>query len=183
MCEKRYAVMHLMLSLILLLQISPMTIFDFTSDSDISDWRTVDDTVMGGVSDGGFRISEEGHGLYSGHVSTDNNGGFSSLRYRMPSIRIEGNSKAIIRLKGDGKTYQFRTKTEQYDRHSYVTSFQTSGEWEEIEIELHAMKPQWRGRQLNMVDYPAEMLSEIAILIGNKREEDFRLELDWIRLE
>ena len=33
-----------------------------------------------------------------------------------------------------------------------------------------------------MADYPAEMLSEIAILIGNKREEDFALELDWIEL-
>jgi len=175
--------MHLMLFLILLLQTSPMTLFDFTSDSDIADWRTVDDTVMGGRSDGDFWLNEEGHGLYIGRVSTDNNGGFSSLRYRMPTIRIEGKTKAIFRLKGDGKTYQFRAKTDNYDRHSYVTSFQTSGEWEEIEIELHAMKPQWRGRQLNMVDYPAEVLSEIAILIGNKRAEKFRLELDWIRLE
>jgi hypothetical protein len=172
-----------MLFLTLLIQTSPMTIFDFTSGSDITDWRTVDDTVMGGVSDGGFQLSEDGHGLYTGHVSLDNNGGFSSLRYRMPSIRIEGNTKAQLRIKGDGKAYQFRTKTDGYDRHSYVASFQTSGEWETIEIELGAMKPQWRGRRLNMEDYPAEMLSEIAILIGNKREEDFRLELDWIRLE
>ena len=159
-----------------------MTIFDFTPDSDISDWRTVDDTVMGGVSDGNFKLNEEGHGLYSGSVSLDNNGGFSSLRYRMPSIRIEGATKAVLRLKGDGKTYQFRTKTDDYDRHSYVSNFETSGEWEEVEIELHKMKPQWRGRRLDMADYPAEMLSEIAILIGNKREEDFALELDWIEL-
>jgi len=73
-----------------------MTIFDFTPDSDISDWRTVDDTVMGGVSDGNFKLNEEGHGLYSGSVSLDNNGGFSSLRYRMPSIRIEGAAAASI---------------------------------------------------------------------------------------
>jgi NADH dehydrogenase [ubiquinone] 1 alpha subcomplex assembly factor 1 len=45
------------------------------------------------------------------------------------------------------------------------------------------MKPQFRGRVLNLPDYPAEMLSEVAILIGNKEEEDFRLALDWIRLE
>ena len=172
-----------MLSIILLIQTNPMTIFDFTPDSDISDWRTVDDTVMGGVSDGNFKLSEEGHGVYSGSVSLDNNGGFSSLRYRMPSIRIEGSTKAVLRLKGDGKTYQFRTKTDDYDRHSYVRNFETSGEWEEVEIELKTMKPQWRGRRLDMADYPAEMLSEIAILIGNKKEEDFALELDWIKLK
>lgn len=160
-----------------------MTLFDFTPDADISNWRTVDDTVMGGVSDGNFHLSEEGHGVYSGSVSLDNNGGFSSLRYRMPSIRIEGATKAVLRLKGDGKTYQFRTKTDDYDRHSYVRTFQTSGEWEEVEIELRTMKPQWRGRRLDMADYPAEMLSELAILIGNKRAEDFRLELDWIKLK
>ena len=161
---------------------APMTLFDFTPDSDLSDWRTVDDTVMGGVSDGHFRLNEAGHGEYAGHVSTRNNGGFSSLRYRMPTVRIEGLTKAVLRLRGDGKSYQFRTKTSDSDRHSYVAVLQTSGEWEEVEIDLRAMKPQFRGRRLDLADYPAELLSEVAILIGNKREEDFKLELDWIEL-
>ncbi|WP_246144077.1 CIA30 family protein [Neolewinella aurantiaca] len=169
--------------LLLLFQLPPMIIFDFTPDADLTNWRTVDDTVMGGVSEGSFGLSEDGHGLYTGHVSLDNNGGFSSLRYRMPGTRIDGFTKAVIRLKGDGRAYQFRTKTNEDHRHSYVYNFQTSGEWEEVEIELRAMKPQWRGRRLDREDYPAEVLSEVAILIGNKQEEDFRLELDWIRLE
>lgn len=160
-----------------------MTLFDFTPKSDISDWRTVDDTVMGGRSDGHFRLNENGHGEYSGRVSLENNGGFSSLRYRMPTIRIEGKMKVRIRLRGGGERYQFRTKTSDYDRHSYVTYFETSGEWEEIVLELKTMAPQFRGRSLDMENYPAEMLSEIAILIGNKKEQEFKLELDWLRLE
>jgi len=160
-----------------------MTLFDFTPDSDIRNWRTVDDTVMGGRSAGNFRINEDGHGEYSGYVSLENNGGFSSLRYRMPTIRIEGLTTAVIRLKGDGKRYQFRTKTSDQDRYSYVVHFQTSGKWEEIELDLRTMKPKFRGRALEMEDYPAEMLSEIAILIGNKEEQDFRLALDWIELK
>jgi hypothetical protein len=159
-----------------------MTLFDFTPESDIRNWVTVDDTVMGGRSDGHFRLNEEGHGEYSGHVSLENNGGFSSLRFRMPTIRIEGAEKIVLRVRGDGKRYQFRTKTSDYDRHSYVAYFDTSGEWEEIGLELKEMKPQFRGRVLNMDDYPAELLSEIAILIGNKEEQDFMLELDWVRL-
>lgn len=159
-----------------------MTLFDFTSESDISNWRTVDDTVMGGVSDGNFRINEDGHGEYAGHVSTKNNGGFSSLRYRMPTIRIEGNTRAVLRIKGDGKKYQFRTKSSDEERFSYVIEFTTSGEWEEVELDLRAMAPQFRGQKLRRPNYPAEMLSEIAVLIGNKEEEDFRMEIDWIRL-
>ncbi len=176
--------MPLLLCLILLnVQPTPMTIFDFTPTSDISNWRTVDDTVMGGRSDGHFRLNEDGHGEYSGRVSLENNGGFSSLRYRMPTIRIEGKTKVRLRLRGDGKRYQFRVKTSDYDRHSYVTYFETSGEWQEVELELKTMKPQFRGRSLNMDNYPAEMVSELAILIGNKKEQTFKLELDWLRLE
>ncbi len=159
-----------------------MTLFDFTPDSDIRDWVTVDDTVMGGVSNGNFRLDEAGHGVYSGLVSLENNGGFSSLRYRMPAIRIAGCSKATLRVKGDGKRYQFRAKTSDFDRHSYVGYFETSGEWEEVDIELSTLRPQFRGRKLDLPNYPVEMLSEIALLIGNKKEEEFTLLLDWIKL-
>lgn len=159
-----------------------MRLFDFTPDSDIRNWVTVDDTVMGGVSNGRFYLDEEGHGVYTGHVSLDNNGGFSSLRYRMPTIRVAGYSKATLRVKGDGKRYQFRAKTSDSDRHSYVGYFDTSGAWEEVEIDLHLLQPQFRGMRLNLPDYPVELLTQVAILIGNKREEDFTLLLDWIKL-
>lgn len=175
--------MPFLLLLVFLTQTPTMTLFDFTTESDISDWTTVDDTVMGGRSDGRFRLNAAGHGEYTGHVSLENNGGFSSLRYRMPTIRIQGLTKAVLRVKGDGKRYQFRTKTSDYDRHSYVTHFETTGDWQEITLDLITMKPQFRGRSLDLPDYPAEMLSEVAILIGNKEEQDFRLVLDWIRLD
>ncbi len=161
----------------------PMTLFDFTPDADISDWVTVDDTVMGGRSAGRFQLNAAGHGEYSGNVSLENNGGFSSLRYRMPTIRVEGFTKATLRLKGDGKRYQFRTKSSAGDRHSYVGYFTTTGDWETVEILLKELQPQFRGRKLDLPDYPAVTLAEVAILIGNKKEQAFRLELDWIKLE
>jgi hypothetical protein len=160
-----------------------MTLFDFTSASDISAWATVDDTVMGGRSDGQFRLNEEGHGVYSGHVSLENNGGFSSLRYRFSPTRVEGFTKARIRLKGDGKRYQFRVKSKALDRHSYIAYFDTSGDWEEIEIVLKKLRPTFRGRALEMPNYGAEMMTELAFLIGNKAEQDFELLLDRIVLE
>lgn len=174
--------MQAVLITILITISSSMTLFDFTAEGNINDWRVVDDGVMGGLSQGQFSLSEEGHGYYRGYVSLANNGGFSSLRYRMPTIRVEGFNKLSIRLKGDGKRYQIRVKSEQWDRHSYKGEFVTSGEWEEIVIPLVKLQPTFRGRSLNMPGYPVETLAEVAFLIGNKEEEDFALLLDWIRL-
>ena len=55
-----------------------MTLFNFTADSDISNWKILDDVVMGGRSDGNFKMNTEGHGEYTGRVSLKNNGGFSN---------------------------------------------------------------------------------------------------------
>ncbi len=160
-----------------------MMIFEFTPDSDLSNWIIVDDVVMGGRSNGQFQINDEGHGWFHGYVSTENYGGFSSVRFNCGLLKIHEFKTVEIRLKGDAKSYQFRCKTDRYDRHSYIHDFQTSGNWETIEIPLGEMKPRFRGRQLNMPDYPANFVEEMAILIGNKKNEDFSLQIDYIRLK
>lgn len=160
-----------------------MTLFDFDKSSDLSSWMIVDDVVMGGRSNGQFVINEDGNGLFSGYVSLENYGGFSSVRYYSPLVKVEGYTHAVLRLKGDGKPYQFRIKSNAYDRYSYVYEFATSGEWETIEIPLSEMEPRFRGRMLNLPNYPAETLEEVAILIGNKKNESFQLELDYIQLK
>ncbi|MBT8264860.1 MAG: CIA30 family protein, partial [Muriicola sp.] len=43
-----------------------LTIFNFTSNSNIDQWQVVNDGVMGGRSQGNFTINEEGHGLFQG---------------------------------------------------------------------------------------------------------------------
>lgn len=159
-----------------------MTIFDFAKDSDLSNWYVVDDVVMGGRSDGSFALNEEGNAVFSGKVSLENNGGFSSVRYVFGKTDVSQYTKAVIRLKGDGKRYQFRVKSSSRDRHSYIAYFQTSGTWESIEIPLAEMYASFRGMTLNMPDYPAEQMAEIAFLIGNKKAENFRLEIDKIEL-
>lgn len=159
-----------------------MTIFNFDRESNLQDWLVVDDVVMGGRSDGRFYLSEEGHGVFTGKVSLENNGGFSSVRYRFAPRKAEGFTKAVIRLRGDGKRYQFRVKADGYDRHSYISYFQTTGEWQTVEIPLAEMYPTFRGRTLRMPNYPGERLSEVAFLIANKQAESFKLEIDFIEL-
>ena len=158
-------------------------IFDFDKDSDIQSWIIVDDVVMGGRSSGTFHLSADGHGVFEGNVSLENNGGFSSVRHRFQKIQTKEYTRVIIRLKGDGKEYQFRIKSDSSDYYSYINTFSTNGQWQEIEIPLKDMYPSFRGRRLDQPNFSEESIEEVAFLIANKKEEKFKLLLDRIELK
>lgn len=157
-------------------------IFDFQQSSDASRWRVVDDVVMGGVSNGSISVNEEGHGVFSGSVSTDNNGGFSSIRSQVSGIEITDQRTVQLHIKGDGKEYQFRLKANSRDYFSYIHSFSTSGAWETIELNLSDFYPSYRGRKLNQPNFNSRTFEEIAFLIANGRDEEFELVIDKIEL-
>lgn len=157
-----------------------MTLFDFSKAADITGWEIVDDVVMGGRSGGSFSLSREGTGVFSGKVSLENNGGFSSVRYDTGTLDIAGHDAFLLKVKGDGKRYQFRVKSGKYDRQSYISYFETNGEWQEILLPMKDMHPTFRGMRLNMENYPGKKLEQVSFLIGNERAETFRLEIDEI---
>lgn len=160
-----------------------MTIFDFNKLSNTKDWRIINDAVMGGKSNSDFRLDTNGHGVFEGAVSLENNGGFAMVQYSFDVKKVNTFSKVKMRLKGDGKTYQFRIKTNTDDYYSYVASFDTSGDWETIIIPFSSMYPAFRGKKLDAINYPGEQLELIAFLIGNKKAEDFKLKIDNIVLD
>lgn len=159
------------------------TIFDFNKNIKTHDWNIVNDVVMGGKSAGSFYVDNEGNGVFEGHISLKNNGGFSSVKYRFEKISTQQHSKIVLKVKGDGKSYQFRIKNKSADYHSYITYFDTSGEWETIEFLLSEMHPRFRGKKLDMPNYDQDSIEEIAFLIGNQKEEDFKLKIDSIVLK
>ena len=162
---------------------STMTLFDFNTKNDITNWRIVDDVVMGGRSNGNFKLNDAGFGEFSGTVSLENNGGFSMVQHTFDTKQVNAFTKVSIKLKGDGKTYQFRVKTNNNDRHSYTTLFNTSGDWQSIEIPFNQLEPAFRGRKLDMESYPGNQMEMIAFLIGNKKAESFKLEIESVVLK
>lgn len=176
--------MKFLISTILLYSmINSHIIFDFNQGVDLQDWMIVDDVVMGGRSSGSLTVNDQGHGVFAGEVSLENNGGFSSLRYRLNKTQVQNYTVATINLKGDGKEYQFRIKTNYRDYHSYTSSFKTSGEWQEIEIPLKDMYPSFRGRVLDIPNFSDDSIEELRFLIGNKKNESFKLLIDKIELK
>ena len=92
-------------------------------------------------------------------------------------------SKVVLRIKGDGKSYQFRIKDQSSAYYSYITTFATTGEWETITIDLNSLYPSFRGRCIAAPNYHSDSFEEIVFLVGNKKQESFRLFLDSIVLQ
>ena len=175
--------MKLLIALLLFpISMNEGLLFDFNKENNTKEWQIIDDTVMGGRSYGKFKIDENGNGVFFGSVSTENYGGFSSVSHQMKTKDISKFSKVSIRLKGDGKNYQFRIKDNANSYYSYINTFKTSGEWETIILKWSDLYPSFRGQTLDLPNFKGDFLEEIVFLIGNKKNESFELLIDSIEL-
>ena len=171
----------LILSFIIIMAQGTFVLIDFTLKSK-NNWQIVDDVVMGGESKGQFEINEAGHGQFSGEVSLANRGGFSSVRFDLPPVKVTQFSGVRLIVKGDGKPYQFRIRNSYLNRFTYSAKFSTTGDWQRIEIQFSSMIATFRGYRLDLPRYEGDKIEELAFLIGNKRNESFELLIDRIEL-
>jgi NADH dehydrogenase [ubiquinone] 1 alpha subcomplex assembly factor 1 len=158
-------------------------LFQFGPDADLSAWEIQDDVVMGGRSQGAFALNEAGNLVFSGAVSLENDGGFSSLQYGFEPIDVSQHRAIVLGLKGDGKRYQLRIESKKNARHSYAYDFQTSGAWQAIEIPFADMYAIHHCDRLDLPNYPGKTLAHLQLLIGNATAETFQIELDKIWLK
>lgn len=158
------------------------TVIDFNINSKLENWYILNDTVMGGKSSSELTINDDGHAQFSGYVTTENNGGFASVRYDCELSNVSEYKHITLKLKGDGKQYQLRFKEDRGQYYSHIYNFKTSGEWETIVIPMNEMFASYRGRRQDIPNFSADSISEISILIGNKKNENFHLEIDEIKM-
>ncbi len=157
-------------------------IYRFSAQSNLRDWRIVDDGVMGGISKSNLLMTSEGHGQFSGHVSLANNGGFASIQLNQSASIPNETQYIVLRVKGDGKQYEFRIKNDLYQSVSYVHPFKTSGEWQNIQLAISDFYPQYFGQKLNRPNFSYKKIDQISFLISNKQEEDFKILIDNISM-
>ncbi|GFD71381.1 CIA30 family protein [Tenacibaculum mesophilum] len=155
----------------------------FDKDNNTQNWYVVNDTVMGGISTSAVKINDKGNLIFSGKVSTENNGGFSMTRMPIAIGLNKQHSKIVLKVKGDGKQYQLRLKSNESQRYSYVQAFRTNTQEQEITLPLTGFYPTFRGRKLNFGNFSDNQIEEVAILIGNKKDEDFSLEIIKIAIQ
>jgi len=128
-------------------------LFDFNQPSDNlkNTWGAVDDVVMGGVSESEIRLVD-GTALFTGNVSTQNSGGFASVRTKNldPSLDLSKYEGIELRVRGDGNRYKFLLRTEaKWDGVAYSYSFDTiSNTWITVRIPFNQMVPVFRAKTL-----------------------------------
>ncbi len=117
-----------------------------------SRWYSVDDGVMGGVSSSQWRLTGD-RALFTGQVSTDNNGGFASVRspnYE-PPLDLSHADGIELRVQGDGKRYKFIARCEnQWDGLSFCYSFDTFNHHPQtVKIPFEKLIPVFRAKTVS----------------------------------
>lgn len=84
--------------------------------------------MMGGECFSTFKLNEDGFSVFEDSVSLNNNGGFSSVRYRFQKTELKQFTSIVAKLRRDGKEYQLSIKSNYSDYYSYIMPFSTSGE-------------------------------------------------------
>ena len=161
-----------------------MLLIDFQHIGKVEDWRIVNDGVMGGLSQSDMTISDNNTAVFKGRVSLENNGGFASMRTRPHFFDLEGYEGILLRLKGDGKRYQLRLRTDDgFDGISYRYTFNTeTDEWIIIRAPFNECVPVFRGRVLSNVGaIIPKKIKQIGFLIADKQPGPFKIEIDWIK--
>ena len=148
------------------------------------EWQVVNDGVMGGLSEGKLTLNPSGTMKFSGMLSLENNGGFSTFRSGDLKLDLSGDLGLLLRVKGDGRTYQARLATDALFRGmevSFAADFATQkGEWIEVKVPFADFKGSFRGLDLPKEKLDPAKVRRVSILLGDKKQGPFELEIDSI---
>jgi NADH dehydrogenase [ubiquinone] 1 alpha subcomplex assembly factor 1 len=173
----------IMEALLIPLIVSGMMLFDFSQQSDIKDWRIINDGVMGGLSRSEFEATKDSTAVFRGVLSLENYGGFASVRSGISKYDLGDYDGIELRIMGDGRRYQIRVRTDSgYDGVAYKYEFDTAKDtWATIRAPFAEFVATFRGRIVK--DYPlldTAKIRQIGFLIADGQEGTFRLEIDSI---
>ncbi len=189
--SKIHRTYHTMLTLPLLVTLGSMpapqqpdslVLVDFHS-STAADWFVVNDGVMGGISSSSMEVTANGTGVFAGHLSLENNGGFASVRTIPAASDLSGFAGLALRVRGDGRRYQLRLRTDSgFDGLAYRAEFDTEPDvWITVVLPFDTFVPTFRGYvPRNAPPLDTGTIRQLGLLIGDKREGAFRLEIQRI---
>lgn len=162
------------------------TLFDLSGADSAKEWQTVNDGVMGGVSDGRFKITDAKTMEFFGTLSLANNGGFASVRTKPKNLGIEQGDTLVAKVRGDGREYMLNLyPNRQRVAYSYRAAMQTKkDQWIEVKIPLDTFEATSFGRIVTNAGAvkPAE-INSIGFMLGDKKAGPFKLEIEWIKVE
>jgi NADH dehydrogenase [ubiquinone] 1 alpha subcomplex assembly factor 1 len=161
-----------------------VVLFDFGKPDAAKQWQTVNDGVMGGVSDGRVKITEDKKMEFYGTLSLENNGGFASVRSRPTKVNLKAGDSVTARVRGDGREYSLNLYVPRdSSRYSFRQTFKTNkGKWIEVSLPVDKFVATWRGRVFPDQKLAPSRVNSLGFLLGDKKAGPFKLEVDWIKV-
>jgi len=147
---------------------------DFRIVEAVRTGRIVNDGVMGGVSQSSLRPDPDGM-FFEGVVSLANNGGFASMRFPA-SFPLQTHSLELV-VRGESMRYKFILRTERAAQVVYESDFLAAPSWQSLRFKAEEFKSSFRGRLVQAPPLSFSDVSEVGILIADKQEGDFRLQI------
>ena len=160
-------------------------LLDFAGPDTAQKWQAVNDNVMGGVSDGRFRITADETMEFSGRLSLENNGGFASVRTKPSDLEINAGDTLVVRVKGDGREYVLNIYTKSRRMaFSYRAPLPTlKDEWTEVSVPLKEFIPTSFGNRVQgMGPVEPNQINSLGFMLSDKRPGPFKLEVDWVKI-
>lgn len=163
----------------------PQPLLDFTGADAAKEWQAVNDGVMGGVSEGKFKITDKKTLEFFGTLSLENNGGFASVRTKAKKLGLEKGDTLVARVRGDGREYSMNLHVPKpLAAFSYRATLQTKkDEWIEVTLPLDKFVATSFGRVVKdagPVD-PQE-INGLGFLLGDKKAGPFKMEVESIKV-
>lgn len=158
-------------------------LMDFAAGGEPS-WFTLNDDVMGGISQSAFERLDPSLGVFKGALSLENNGGFATIRSASRDFGLAGYRGLRVRLRGDGREYGLSALggDERGRSGAWRKKFTPpAGEWTVVDVPFEDMVLNIRGRRFPDAGPPdPEGVRSFSFIIADKDETPFRLEIDWI---
>jgi monofunctional biosynthetic peptidoglycan transglycosylase len=160
-------------------------LLDFVGPDAAQKWQAVNDGVMGGVSEGRFKITADKTMEFSGRLSLENNGGFASVRTKLTNFDIHGGDTLVVRVRGDGREYVLNIYTKSRRMaFSYRAPLPTTrDEWTEVSVPLDEFIPTSFGNRVQgMGPVEPDQINSLGFMLSDKKPGPFKLEDEWMKI-
>jgi NADH dehydrogenase [ubiquinone] 1 alpha subcomplex assembly factor 1 len=154
---------------------------DFAGPEAAQQWQAVNDGVMGGVSDGRFRITPENTLEFFGTLSLENNGGFASVRTKPTDFDIKAGDTIFVQVRGDGRQYVLTLYTKsRRTAFSYRAPLPTTkDEWTEVAVPLEDFIPTSFGNRVQgMGPVVPDEVTSIGFMLSDKNPGRFKMQVE-----
>lgn len=158
-------------------------LLDFGTNKNSPQWTAINDTVMGGRSQGSVSFNQNSLS-FQGSISFDNNGGFASVRGPFQASDLSAYTAVEIRYKTTGQAVALTLENHRpfYMPYYKKTLPNSAGNWETITLSLAEFKAYRLGKATGDL-LSKEVLKDIiriGFINGEKKEGAFSLEVNYI---